>query len=117
MIVPVKDFDPAFINTVTHNLTGAQILYYLFNIWSDVPNQPVTLWCQRDEAEWKANAIRVALSKERKSRKIPRTFELKFSHTWPHTYEGIKGEAIKVERSGGSIQTRMRAALLEINKR
>jgi hypothetical protein len=115
MNVPIKDFDPAFINTVTHNLTGAQTLYYLFNIWMDFPSQSVVLWCERDDAEAKCNAIRVALSKERKLRSIPRTFELRFSETWPYTYNGIKGQAVKIERIGGSIRTRMRAAMLEMS--
>jgi hypothetical protein len=114
--VPIKQYDPGFINCVTHSLTGAQVLYYLFHTWSKEPNRAVTLWCDKGDALQKMNAIRVALAKERKARSLPRTFELRFSDTWPYTHLGIKGEAIKVERTSGTMQTRMRAALLSMNR-
>lgn len=109
--VPIKHYDPGFINCVVHNLTGSQILFYLFTTWSEESTRPVILWCRKGDAEWKMNAVRVALSRERRSRGIPRTFELRFSEPWPYTYEGIKGEAIKVERHSGTLQTRVRAAI------
>lgn len=114
--VPIKDYNPGFVNGVTHVLTGAQTLYYLFNAWAEHENLPVILWYRRGEAEFRVNAIRVALSKERKLRGLKRTFELRFSDTWPHTHEGVKGEAIKVERVGGTLQTRVRAALIQMNQ-
>jgi hypothetical protein len=114
MQLPLKGYDPGFINCVVHSLTGSQILYHLFSIWSENPNESVILWCRKGDAEWKVNAVRVALSKERKARGVPRTFELRFSEVpWPYTFMGIKGEAVKVERVNGSIQTRMRAAMFK----
>lgn len=114
--VPIKQHDPAFINCVVHNLTGSQILYYLLHVWSQDRAQPVVLWCRKGEAEWKANSARVSLSKERRSRKFPRTFELRFSEPWPYTFEGVKGEAIRVERVSGTIQTQVRAAWAALKK-
>lgn len=116
-MVPIKNADAGFVDCVTHVLTGSQTLYYLFSIWSENPEQPIILWYRRGEAEFRINAIRVALSKERKVRGLKRTFELRVSDSWPHTHEDIKGEAIKVERVGGTIQTRMRAAFQSIHQR
>lgn len=113
--VPIIQHDPAFINGVIHSLTGAQILYYLFFSWESQPNRPVILWCQKGETAGKVNAIRVALAKERKARDLPRTFELRFSQHWPYTHEGIKGEAIKIERSSGGLRMQMRTAMLTLN--
>jgi hypothetical protein len=115
--VPINHYDPGFINSVTHSLTGAQILYYLFHTWATEPNRSVIIWCQSGEAASKENSIRVALAKERKARGLPRTFEMKFSAAWPYTHNGIKGEAIKVERTGGGIQTRMQAAFLAMQRK
>lgn len=112
--VPIKHYDPGFVNCVTHSLTGAQILFYLLHSWNDDSEKAVILWCRKGDAEWKANALRVALSKERKARDIPRTFELRFSQPWPHTHNGFKGEAIKVLKVRGSMQTQMRAAFLHM---
>jgi hypothetical protein len=114
--VPITQGDPGFINCVVHSLTGAQVLYYLFHTWSQEPDRSVIIWCEKGETLAKMNAIRVALAKERKARGLPRTFELKFSESWPHTHLGIKGEAIKVERIGGTMQTRMRAAFLSLSR-
>jgi ribosomal protein S9 len=115
--VPIKQYDPGFINSVVHQLTGGQILYYLLHTWSQEPNRTVIIWCQAGDAAAKENAIRVALAKERKARGLPRTFELKFSTPWPYTHQGIKGEAIKVERTGGGMQTRMQAAFLAMQRK
>lgn len=115
--VPIKQYDPGFINSVVHSLTGAQILYYLLHTWASEPNRPVIIWCQTGEGSAKENSIRVALSKERKARDLPRTFELRFSAPWPYTHNGIKGEAIKVERTGGGVQTRMQAAFLAMQRK
>lgn len=114
--VPIKQYDPGFVNCVTHSLTGAQILFYAFHSWATDQNQSITLWCRKGDAQQKANALRVALAKERKQRQIPRTFELRFGEVFPYTHDGVKGEAIKVERVGGTLQTRMRAAFFEIQK-
>lgn len=95
---------------LTHQLTGAQVLFHLMNVWRDNPNQPVTLWFFRGEAEKRLKSIRVALSKERSDRDITRTFELRFSESWPHTHDGIKGEAMKVTRVSGGTTTRLNAA-------
>lgn len=114
--VPINQFDPGFINCLVHSLTGAQILFYLFHTWRDEPTRAVTLWCEKGEGLQKMNAIRVALSKERKLRNLPRTFELRFSDTWPYTHMGIKGEAIKVEQVSGTLLTQMRAAFLELKR-
>ncbi len=113
--VPLRDYTPGFVDCVTHSLTGAQILYYALHEWRDDQTQPVVLWCRKGDAEWKANALRVALSKERKERSIPRTFELRFSKPWPHTHNGLKGEAIKVERVNGTTMTRIRAAFQQLS--
>jgi hypothetical protein len=114
---PVDDIETGFVNCVVHSLTGAQVLYYLLHIWSREPRRSVILWCATGEAVAKSNSLRVALSKERKAKDLPRTFELKFSEPWPYTYLGIKGEAIKVEKLGGSIATRMRSAMLAMNRK
>lgn len=114
--VPIKNYDPKFINAVTHPLTGAQLLYYLMHTWEDDPSRLVTLWCRRGEAYSKANSVRVALSKERRARRLKRVYELRVSSYWPYTHEGIKGEAINIERVEGTLQTQMRAALQEISK-
>ena len=114
--LPVSEYDPGFINCVIHSLSGAQVLYHLFHRWESDPNRPIIIWCEKGETSAKANAIRVALSKERKARGLPRTFELKFSEQWPYTHDGIKGEALKITRHGGTMLTRMRAAMLSINK-
>jgi len=106
--------DRGFVNTVIHSLTGAQILFHLLHVWRDEPTRSVILWCRKGEALAKMSAIRVALSKERGVRGTPRTFELRFSEQWPYTHEGIKGEAIKVERVAGTIMTRMQAAMMSI---
>lgn len=100
-----------FINCVIHQLTGAQILYYLLNIWTVDSQKPVVLWCRKGDAVSRASAIRVALSKERKSRDAVRTFELRVSEPWPYTHKGIKGEAIRIHRELGSMMTRVRAAM------
>lgn len=105
-----------FIDCVTHTLTGAQILFYLFHTWQSNPDASVILWCRTGDAKAKANAVRVALSKERGARSAPRTFELQFSTHWPYTEGGIKGEAIKVERLRGSMSTRLRAAFLTVTQ-
>lgn len=115
-LVPEHNSDPGFINCVIHSLTGAQILYYLFLTWNQEPARSIIIWCEKGETSAKVNAIRVALAKERGSRGLPRTFELKFSEPWPHTHLGIKGEAIKIEKSGGSVQTRMRAAFVSLSQ-
>lgn len=104
-----KRFDPGFINCVTHELTGAQILFYLMHTWATEPTLSVILWC-REDAISKGNNLRVALSKERKERKLVRTFELRMSEPWPYTHMGIRGEAIKIERVAGTLQTRVQAA-------
>lgn len=114
--VPITSYDPGFINSVVHQLTGAQLLYYLFHTWSMSENRPVIVWCQTGEAAAKQNAIRVALAKERAARNLPSTFELKFSATWPYTHDGIKGEAIKIERTSGGLKTRMQAAFLNMQR-
>lgn len=114
--VPIKPYTPGFVDCVTHSLTGAQILFYMFHMWSEQPNQSITLWCRKGEADWKANALRVALSKERKQRGLPRTFELRCGEAFPYTYNDVKGEAIVVERVGGTMQTRIRAAFFEMQK-
>lgn len=114
MKYPVPHSDPGFINSVIHSLTGAQILYYLFHTWEQDSGRSVIIWCDKGEAVAKMNAIRVALAKERGARGQQRTFELKFSEPWPYTHMGIKGEAIKVERVGGNMQTRMRAAFVTL---
>lgn len=115
--IPIKQYDPGFIDCVVHSLTGAQVLYYLFHTWSQDQTRSVVIWCERGETQAKVNAIRVALAKERKARGLPRTFELRFSEPWPHTHIGIKGEAIKVERVGGTMHTRMQAAFLTLMER
>jgi hypothetical protein len=114
--VPITQYDPGFIDSVVHGLTGAQILFYLFHTWNREPARPVIIWCEQGEAAGKVNAIRVALAKERKARDLPRTFELKFSDRWPYTHNGIKGEAIKVERMRGTLQTQMRAAFISLSR-
>lgn len=114
--LPIRQYDPGFIDCMVHSLTGAQILYYLFHTWSQNQTQSIIIWCERGETDAKVNAIRVALAKERKARGLPRTFELRFSESWPHTHNGIKGEAIKVDRIGGGVQTRMRAAFLTLTR-
>lgn len=114
--VPLSQNEPGFINCLVHNLTGAQVLFYLFHAWKDDPNRAVILWCEKGEALKKMNSIRVALSKERKARGLLRTFELRFSFPWPYTHNGIKGEAIKVEQVGGTLLTQMRAAFTELNR-
>lgn len=111
-----KHFDPGFINSVTHSLTGNQVLFYLMHTWASDPTQAIIIWCNRADAVYKMNSIRTALSKERKSRNTPRTFELRFSEPWPYTHMGIKGEAIKVERVGGTTMTRMQAALQKLRR-
>lgn len=111
-----KHFDPGFINSVTHSLTGNQVLFYLMHMWASDSTMPVIIWCNRSDALYKASNIRTALSKERKSRNLPRTFELRFSEPWPYTHMGIKGEAIKVERVGGTIQTRLQAAMEKLRR-
>ena len=108
--VPISQYDPGFINSVVHSLTGAQCLFYMFHAWSTNPSLPIIFWCKRGDGEGKINAIRVALAKERKARNVPRTFELRFSEPWPDTHLGVKGEAIKVERVSGSLHTQMSAA-------
>lgn len=115
--VPIKQYDPDFINCVVHSLTGAQILYYLLHVWSKESNRPVVLWCAKGEGSQKVNVVRVALAKERKARGLPRTFELRFSDPWPYTHNGIKGEAIKVEQVGGTMQTRMQAAFFAMKRK
>lgn len=110
-----KRFDPGFINCVTHELSGAQILFYLLHTWEKTPLQPVILWC-REEATAKANAVRVALSRERKAHNLTRVFELRVSEPWPYTYMGIRGEAIKIERVAGTMQTRVQAAFEKMKR-
>ncbi len=112
--VPIKDFDPGFIDCVVHALTGAQVLFYLFNIWENESIYSTVIWCNKGETSAKVNAIRVALSKERAARGLPRTFELKFSESWPYTHNGIKGEAVKITRHRGSNATRLRAAFVSL---
>lgn len=111
-----KRFDPGFINCVTHSLTGIQVLYHLSLTWAQTPFQPIVIWCLPGDAAAKANVIRVALSRERKARGVKALFELRFSEPWPHTYMGIKGEAIKITRVGGGDLTRMRAAFAALER-
>jgi len=112
--IPIRQYDPGFIDCMVHSLTGAQVLYYLFHTWSQHQTQSVIIWCERGETPAKVNAVRVALAKERKARSLPRTFELRFSDPWPYTHNGIKGEAIKVERVSGTLQTRMQSAFMTL---
>lgn len=112
--IPVVGYESGLINCVVHSLTGAQVLYYLFHIWEDESVYSTILWCDKGETSAKVNAVRVALSKERAARGLPRTFELKFSQPWPYTHMGIKGEAVKVERLRGNSATRLRAAFVAL---
>ncbi len=107
---------PAFIDTATHFLTGAQVLFHLFHTWEVEPNRPVTLWSLRGEGIAKMKVIRVALSKERNERKTYRTFELRFSEPYPYTFRGIKGEAMRVVRVAGTMQTRINAAFVQLKE-
>lgn len=111
-----KLFDPGFLNCVTHSLSGKQVLYHLLHIWEMNPYQAVILWCHQGDAQAKANAVRVALSKERRDRGEFRTFELRFGSPWPYTYMGIRGEAIVIERINGGMQTRVYAAFAALKE-
>lgn len=115
--VPVLNFDPGFIDCVVHTLSGAQVLFYLFHIWENESIYSTVIWCNKGETSQKVNAIRVALSKERAARSLPRTFELRFSESWPYTHNGIKGEAVKITRHRGSNATRIRAAFVTLANR
>lgn len=106
--------ESGLVNCVVHSLSGAQVLFYLFHIWEVENRDSAIIWCGTGETYAKVNAIRVALSKERAARKLPRTFELRFSESWPHTHMNIKGEAIKVERLLGSQLTQLRAAMVRL---
>ena len=108
--VPIIDYDPSFFDIATHQLSGPQILYYLFNAWQT--QDSVILWCRKGDGASKINTIRVALSKERKSRGVMRTFELRFNDPWPYTYNGVKGEAFKVEKIRGSFSTQFSDAMM-----
>ncbi len=109
MSQPVR-FDPGFVNCVTHTLSGAQVLYHVLHTWHREEDSLIVIWCFEGEAQAKANAIRVALSKERKDRKLLRTFELRFSEPFRYTHLGIKGEAIIIRRDTGTMQTQVQAA-------
>lgn len=115
MMMDRKEFDPGFIDSVTHALTGAQVLYHMLHTWESQPRLPIIIWCLGD-AGFKADSIRVALSRERKANNAPRTFELRFSEPWKHTHMGVRGEAIKVTRELGRTTTRIQAAMQRMNR-
>lgn len=113
MALPLKNYDPGFVDCVVHNLTGAQIIFRLMYAWKAHPSMPVVLWCRKGDAVHKMNAIRVALSRERKSRNIPRTFELEFSAIFPQEHMEIRGESVRVRKTKGTLLTQMRAVVFE----
>jgi len=108
--IPIINYDPSFFDVATHQMSGPQILYYLFNAWQT--RDSVILWCRKGDGESKINTIRVALSKERKSRGAMRTFELRFGEPFAYTHNEIKGEAFKVEKIRGSFSTQFSAAMM-----
>lgn len=110
MSLPLQEPEIGFIDCVTHNLTGMQTLYHMLYNWKEDSRRPLILWCLKGTTEAQKNTIKVALSRERKIRGAVRTFELRFGEAWPYTHDGIRGDAMVVTRSLGSLTTRMNEA-------
>lgn len=100
------------IDTITHQLSGVQILVSLANLWQENPKGWAILLIRHQSEASMMNTIRVSLSKERKSRKIPRTFELRHAlvstQLWVH---GCKADALVIGRVSGRKGTVIRAAM------
>lgn len=86
------------VDTITHNYSGRQLLWLLLKHWRQPTKTPFTIVARRGEAQWKVNALRVALSKERKSQDATSYYGLSVSETFPYTLESsaYKGEAVVV---------------------
>ncbi len=97
-----RRMSPIAIDTVAHHYTGRQILAALLNIWRKEPNESVLIYCRRLDAEWKKNAIRVALSKARKANSVNNYFGIRTSATFPCTHRSgdkIEGFIIKMNQT------------------